>query len=74
LYCTKRSKKQFYRYGEWQEHEGCFYSNMRWHTPESIAQKLFRKPWQPRAEPKDVLGYHEQQDFSDWIGTHYNKY
>lgn len=73
LYCTKRYEKSFKRYGEWSKHtDGCYYSNLRWRTPaqpkRSYSQKLFGG-YKPLAKASDIIG---QQDFSEWIGRHYN--
>lgn len=68
LYCSKRYKQEFKRYGDWSRHsDGCYYSNMRWNAPTktSYTKRLFR----PQATASQITGV--QEDFSDWIGRHY---
>ena len=68
LYCSKRYKQEFRRYGDWSKHsDGCYYSNMRWNAPTktSYTKRLFR----PQATANQITGV--QEDFSDWIGRHY---
>ena len=62
LYMSKCKKRTASFYGDWQNYEGCKFSNMRWQPSRFTARKHSFIPHKPSAT---------QQDFSSWLGSRY---
>lgn len=62
LYMSKCKKKTATFYGDWENYEGCKYSNMRWKPSKFKARRHSFLPYKPQAT---------QEDFSSWLGSKY---